>query len=93
MKKKNYLTAKAKTSIVLELLRGEDIETLSRKHQVTISQISQWRDDFINSGKQGFKRDPEAAKLKQAERLIGKLQMELELRKKKSEVIKRLKGK
>lgn len=93
MNKKNYLTAKAKSSIVLELLRGEDIETLSRKHQVTVAQLSQWRDDFINGGKQGFKKDPDAAKLKQAERLIGKLQMELELRKKKSEVIKRLKGK
>lgn len=93
MSKKNYLTANAKTSIVLELLRGEDIETLSRKHQVTVGQISQWRDDFINGGKQGFKKDPDAAKLKQAERLIGKLQMELELRKKKSEVLKRLRGK
>lgn len=93
MNKKIYLTANAKTSIVLELLRGEDIETLSRKHQITVAQISQWRDDFINGGKQGFKKDPEAAKLKQAERLIGKLQMELELRKKKSEVIKRLRGK
>lgn len=93
MSKKNYLTANAKTSIVLELLRGEDIETLSRKHQVTVGQISQWRDDFIDCGKQGFKKDPEAAKLKQAERLIGKLQMELELRKKKSEVLKRLRGK
>ena len=93
MKRKNYLTANVKTSIVLELLRGEDIETLSRKHQVTVSSISQWRDEFVNGGKQGFKRDPDAAKLKQAERLIGKLQMELELRKKKSELVKRLKGK
>ena len=93
MSKKNYLTANAKTSIVLELLRGEDIETLSRKHQVTVGQLSQWRDDFISGGKQSFKKDPEAARLKQAERLIGKLQMELELRKKKSQVLKRLKGK
>ena len=93
MKKKNYLTANTKTSIVLELLRGEDIETLSRKHQLPVSKISHWRDDFINGGKQGFKKDPEAAKLKQAERIIGKLQMELELRKKKDEAIKRLKGK
>jgi transposase-like protein len=93
MSKTNYLTANAKTSIVLELLRGEDIETLSRRHLVTVSQVSQWRDEFINGGKQGFKKDPDAAKLKQAERLIGKLQMELELRKKKSEAIRRLKGK
>lgn len=93
MSKKNYLTAAAKTSIVLELLRGEDIETLSRGHRVTVAQISQWRDAFIEGGKQGFKKDPSASQLKEAERLIGKLQMELELRKKKSEAIHYLKGK
>lgn len=49
MKKKNYLTANAKTSIVLELLRGEDI-ALSRKHQLTVAQLSQWRGDFIKGG-------------------------------------------
>lgn len=92
MKKKNYITANAKTSMVLELLSGEEIELLSKKHQVTVDQLSQWRDDFISGGKLGFKKDREANKLKHAERLIGKLQMELELRKKKSEVSSRLKG-
>lgn len=33
-------------------------------------------------GKQGFKKNPDAAKSKEAERLIGKLQMEIEFRKK-----------
>ena len=92
MKKKNYLTSKRKTEIVLQLLRGEDIELLSRKYEVTVSDISQWRDVFLSNGENGFKRSPESSKLQKAERLIGQLQMELELTKKKNELIKKQNG-
>ena len=92
MKKKNYWTSKRKTEIVLQLLRGEDIETLSREYEVTVSGISQWRDTFLANGENGFKRSPESSKLHKAERLIGKLQMELELTKKKNELIKKRNG-
>lgn len=91
MKKKNYLTSKRKTEIVLQLLRGEDMELLSRKYEVTMSDISQWRDIFLSNGENGFKRSPENSKLHKAERLIGQLQMELELTKKKNELIKKRK--
>lgn len=93
MEKKNYLTSKKKTEIVIELLRGEDIELLSRKHEVTVSELSQWRNCFISSGENGFKRSPEDSKLQKAERLIGQLQMELELTKKKNELIRKRNGK
>jgi hypothetical protein len=92
MKKKSYLTSKRKTEIVLQLLRGEDMEILSRKYEVTMSDISQWHDTFLSSGENGFKRSPESSKLHKAERLIGQLQMELELTKKKNELIKRRNG-
>lgn len=92
MKKKNYWTSKRKTEIVLQLLRGEDIEMLSRKYEVTVSDISQWRDTFLANGENGFKRSPESSKLHKAEWLIGKLQMELELTKKKNELIKKRNG-
>ena len=92
MKKKNYWTSKRKTEIVLQLLRGEDIETLSREYEVTVSEISQWRDTFLVNGENGFKRSPESSKLHKAERLIDKLQMELELTKKKNELIKKRNG-
>lgn len=91
MKKKNYFTSKRKTEIVLQLLRGEDMELLSRKYEVTMSDISQWRDIFLSNGENGFKRSPENSKLHKAERLIGQLQMELELTKKKNELIKKRK--
>lgn len=91
MKKKNYLTSKRKTEIILQLFRGEDIELLSRKYEVSLSDISQWRDAFLTNGENGFKRSDEGSKLHKTERLIGQLQMELELTKKKNALIKKTK--
>ena len=85
------MTSKRKTEIVLQLLRGEDMEMLSRKYEVTMSDIGQWRDIFLSNGENGFKRSPENSKLHKAERLIGQLQMELELTKKKNELVAKLK--
>ena len=68
---------------MLELLKGENLEELSRKYAVTMSEINAWRDEFIRNGTDGFKRNPEEAKLSRAERKIGQLEMELELVKKK----------
>lgn len=92
MKKKNYWTSKRKVEVVLQLLRGEKIEFLSRKYEVTVSDISQWRDAFLFNGGNGFKRSPESSKLHKAERLIGQLQMELELTKKKNELMRKRSG-
>jgi transposase-like protein len=40
----------------LELLRGSDLESLSRRHGVTAATLSTWRDDFLASGEAGLKR-------------------------------------
>jgi transposase len=93
MVNRKNITSKIKTEIVLSILRGEDIEVLSRKHGVTISDISTWRDQFIENGTTGFKRKPDDSMLSAAERKIGQLQMELELTKKKNELVARLKRK
>jgi transposase-like protein len=42
-------------SVVLELLRGADLEATSRKHRVTITTLSQWRDRFLAGGEAGMK--------------------------------------
>ncbi|MFW6225236.1 MAG: hypothetical protein ACOC4B_03130 [Bacteroidota bacterium] len=60
------------------------MEVLSRKYEVTVSDISEWRNIFLNNGENGFKCSPENSKLHKAERLIGQLQMELELTKKRT---------
>ena len=83
-------SAKFKAEVVLALLRGESAEELSRKYGVTMADIVQWRDEFIDNGTQGFKKDPDEAKLARAERRIGQLEMELDLVKKKNELVAKL---
>lgn len=87
---KKRRSAKFKAGVVLSLLRGESAEELSRKYGVTMADIAQWRDEFIENGTQGFKKDPDEAKLARAERRIGQLEMELDLVKKKNELVARL---
>jgi transposase len=92
MEKRKNITSKIKVEIVLSLLRGEDPELVSREYGVTLADINLWRDQFIESGADGFKRKPDdSAKLIAAERKIGQLQMELELTKKKNELAAKLK--
>jgi transposase-like protein len=52
---KGRWSAKRKMAVVLELLRGEDLETLSRKCAVTAATLSSWRDCFLASGEAGLK--------------------------------------
>ena len=43
-------SAKRKFAGVLRLLRGEDLETLSRELGVTAATLSGWRDQFLEGG-------------------------------------------
>jgi hypothetical protein len=48
-------SSKRKMSVVLELLRGADLETTSRKYRVTMATLTGWRDRFLGSGEAGLK--------------------------------------
>jgi len=48
-------SAKRKASVVLELLRGADLESTSRKHGVTAATLSDWRDAFLAGGAEALK--------------------------------------
>jgi transposase-like protein len=71
-----------KREAVMRLLRGEDLETVSRDLGITAARVSQWRDQFLAAGEAGLKsrepdvRDEENHRL-QAK--IGELLMETEL--------------
>jgi hypothetical protein len=75
-------SAKRKTQIVLRLLRGEDLETLSREVGVTAATLSGWRDGFLDGGTAAMKsrpadeRDEEIARLRAK---VGQLTMDVEL--------------
>jgi transposase-like protein len=71
-----------KREAVLRLLRGEDVETVSRDLGVTAARVSQWRDQFLAAGETGLKSREPDARDEANHRLqakIGELLMENEL--------------
>jgi transposase-like protein len=42
-------------SVILELLRGADLESTSRKYRVTVATLIEWRDRFLAGGEAGLK--------------------------------------
>jgi transposase len=79
-------SAKRKISVVLELLRGEDLETLSRRNGVTAATISNWRDVFLARGEAGLKSrevDVEDEEKQRLKLVVAELAMSNELLKEK----------
>ena len=52
---KGRWSAKRKMAVVLELLRGEDLESVSQKYAVTAATLSWWRDAFLVGGEASLK--------------------------------------
>ena len=75
-------SSQRKTATVLRLLRGEDLELVSRELGVTAATLSGWRDDFLAGGQAALKcrpaddRDDEIARLRAK---VGELTMDNEL--------------
>ncbi len=75
-------SARRKTEAVLRLLRGEDLDTLSRELGVVAATLSSWRDAFLDGGTAALKsrpaddRDEEIARLRAK---VGQLTMDNEL--------------
>lgn len=65
-------SSRRKTAVVLELLRGADIESSSRKYRVTAATLTEWREGFLAAGEAGLKsreanpEDEEKRRLKSA---------------------------
>jgi hypothetical protein len=75
-------SVRRKTDAVMRLLRGEDLDTVARELRVEAHRLAAWRDEFIAGGQEGLKArpaDPSDRKLREAERQIGRLTMELEV--------------
>lgn len=50
------ISARLKEEVVLRLMRGEDLDLLSRELGVPAARISGWRDTFLAAGKSAMKR-------------------------------------
>src|SRR3954470_4141512 len=51
-------SARRKTEAALRLLRGEDLDTLSRQLGVVAATLSSWRDAFLDGGTAAMKSRP-----------------------------------
>ena len=56
-------SAKRKTEAVLRLLRGEDLDLLSREYKITANKLSQWRDAFLPLAKRVCKKVQERRRM------------------------------
>ena len=76
------MSRRRKTAAVLRLLRGEDLETVSRSLGVTAATLTTWRDAFLAAGEAGLSTRPidgeglESARLKAK---LGEMLLEREL--------------
>jgi hypothetical protein len=76
------MSANRKQSAVLRLLRGEDLELLSRELTVPAAELSAWRDAFLAAGETSLKTRPAAGRDAEIGRLkikVGELTMTAEL--------------
>lgn len=79
---KGRWSAKREMAVVLELLRGEDLESLLRKYAATAATLFSWRDALLASGESGLKireQDLVGGQGRQMKSAIAELAMTVEL--------------
>ena len=80
-------SSRRKVSVVLELLRGADLESTSRRYRVTAATLTEWRDRFLAGGEAILKsrevdvEDEEKRRLKSA---VANVSVENELLRRRS---------
>ena len=67
------MSRQRKTAAVLRLLRGEDLETVSRALGVTAATLTAWRDAFLTAGEAALATRPGTGEEFATERLKAKL--------------------
>ncbi len=75
-------SARRKEGVVMRLLRGESLDLLARETGQPAGRISGWRDEFLAAGRGGLKSRPapiEEVTLREAQRKVGALSMEVDI--------------
>ena len=67
------MSRRRKRDAVLRLLRGEDLETVSRSLGVTAATLSGWRDAFLAAGEASLASRPADGEALESERLKARL--------------------
>jgi len=82
---KKRRSAAVKEQAVLRLLRGEDLELVSRDSGFGLHELNNWRERYLRGGREALKShpgDPVNAELDQAKKLIANQALEIEILKK-----------
>jgi transposase len=74
-------SAQRKTELVLRLLRGESLDSVSRESHVPAHELESWQRAFLEGGTRSLKRhtDPEERELVRTRAKLGEVMMRLEL--------------
>ena len=75
-------SSKRKLSVILEVLRGADLESTSRRHRVTIATLTEWRDRFLAGGEAGLKSrevEPDDEEKRRLKSVVANISVENEL--------------
>lgn len=76
-------SAKRKADVVLRLLRGEELDLVSRELGVKATTLAQWRDRFLASGESGLRArdedDDRDLEVKRLQAKVGEVTMANEL--------------
>ena len=67
------MSRQRKTAAVIRLLRGEDLETLSRVLGITAATLTAWRDAFLAAGEAALVTRPATGEAVENQRLKAKL--------------------
>ena len=82
LSRRRRMSAKRKQGAVLRLLRGGDLELLSRELGVTAAELTAWRDAFLAAGEAALKTRPADggdAEIGRLKAKVGELTMANEL--------------
>ena len=75
-KENGRFSAQRKSAAVLRLLRGEELDLLSREYKVTAAKLSQWRDVFLTeAGLHPSRNDEGDAQIEKLQAKVGELTM------------------
>ena len=85
MGKKKRRSAAVKEEVVLRLLKGEDLELVSRETGFALHELTGWRERYLRGGREALKSHPGDlvnSELDQAKKLIANQALEIEILKK-----------
>jgi len=82
MSKKKRMSSANKEDLVMRVLRGEDLETVSRESGVAMHLLQAWRDTYTRAGRESLKAKPGNSVESELERQIKQQASEIEILKK-----------